>query len=495
MLQYPMGVDQGIFAWFGTVIADGGRPYIDAWDTKGPGVFAIAGALALLSPGGLTLRLFDVLLQLGAAAALYRWLLPERSRLPRLVAPLAYLAGYAMLGYHETVQPDSWATALGVMGFLPALGSLLPSGRARADADAQLPAGPLLLAGAMIGVTATMKPTYAVMGLVPMAMCWWGLATWRGRAVAMAWVCGGGIAVLAVCAAWLGRMHALDDMVDVVVRWNSSVYLGAPAGPRLFAYRVVYGYLGAVPWHYAGLVALVLSLRTWTDGRVRVGVVWGVAALLEVAVQGKFWGYQWTPVLPPTVVMLGASLALLSRDDFGLAPGAGQRRLLWNLVTVAVATTMLGPLLTRIWMEREALTVGNRGGWTPPGYDVQLAGIDSVAQEVAKETRRTDVVYFFGSHAIGNYLASRPSVGRLALSRPILDGDGSPLRQAYRDEFWSAWRVHPPAVVVAYTPEHCRSDVNVQWMCADAYPAFADTLTRQYRLTRRIGAFNIFERQ
>ena len=35
-LSWPFGWDQGILAWAGDVIHQGGMPYRDAWDIKGP---------------------------------------------------------------------------------------------------------------------------------------------------------------------------------------------------------------------------------------------------------------------------------------------------------------------------------------------------------------------------------------------------------------------------------------------------------------------------
>ena len=35
-LWWPYGWDQGAMAWVGDTIVDGGMPYRDAWDVKGP---------------------------------------------------------------------------------------------------------------------------------------------------------------------------------------------------------------------------------------------------------------------------------------------------------------------------------------------------------------------------------------------------------------------------------------------------------------------------
>ena len=43
-LSFPFGWDQGIFAWVGSTIVDGGLPYRDAWDIKGPLTYYVYAA-------------------------------------------------------------------------------------------------------------------------------------------------------------------------------------------------------------------------------------------------------------------------------------------------------------------------------------------------------------------------------------------------------------------------------------------------------------------
>src|SRR5688500_4137832 len=51
-LSWPFGWDQGIFAWGGEIIRQGGMPYRDAWDQKGPlPYYVYAVAQSVFGPG------------------------------------------------------------------------------------------------------------------------------------------------------------------------------------------------------------------------------------------------------------------------------------------------------------------------------------------------------------------------------------------------------------------------------------------------------------
>src|SRR5438067_1470453 len=71
-LSWPMGRDQGIFAWTGDVILHGGVPYRDAWEVKGPAAhYSAALAIALFGHNQWGIHLLDLLLTLAGMAALW----------------------------------------------------------------------------------------------------------------------------------------------------------------------------------------------------------------------------------------------------------------------------------------------------------------------------------------------------------------------------------------------------------------------------------------
>lgn len=489
---YPLGVDQGVFGWFGRIIAEGGRPYVDAWDTKGPGVFVVAGLLQLLMPGEFGMRAFDIILQLFAAVVLVRN--PIGADRPRAgwLAAGAYLAGYASLGYHETAQPDCWANAILVIGLVPALRS------ADGTFDRYSP-WRVARACLAVGAVVLFKPTYGALAAVPVAIVLWHLLRDRREGVVkpslsavVALPMLAGLAPLALCLLWLWATGALSTMWDVVIVWNSSVYASSQmVDPRLLAYSTVRGFLSNVQWWPLAIFATVGLLSEFRTRRAVLVMIWAAAATLEIAAQRKFWGYHWTPLLGPIAV--GISFLVAPLDAV-----TGWR--VWRSRigrTVALVAALSG-VLRAAWHERARLVNAPSSPTalaSLEGYDARLKGFDDLMRVIEAETTPQQRVYFFGTMAIGNYVANRPSVGRLSLSRPLIDGAGTALRAQYREEFWRLWRAAPPAMVVAYSPHHCDLFAQLRWTCLPAYPELQQELAASYSAPQEIGGFVLYRRR
>ena len=90
-LQVPLSEDAGAYLYVGDVIRDGGLPYVDAADNKGPLTYLLFGALDIVSGGSTTaLRLTLVL-----ACALTA--LAVAARVRRAAGDLAGLAAGAAM--------------------------------------------------------------------------------------------------------------------------------------------------------------------------------------------------------------------------------------------------------------------------------------------------------------------------------------------------------------------------------------------------------------
>ena len=62
-LWWPMGRDQGVYAWVGSVIVRGGASYVDAWEVKGPATHLIyALSQFVFGTGMWGIRLLDLVM-------------------------------------------------------------------------------------------------------------------------------------------------------------------------------------------------------------------------------------------------------------------------------------------------------------------------------------------------------------------------------------------------------------------------------------------------
>lgn len=109
-LAYPVGGwDVPTYSYIASTILDGGTPYRDAWDLKGPGIFfAYALQQLLFGRSALGIRLFDLLWQFGTALILCRLgmhIFQKQSL--GLFAGLIYLLTYFARNLWDWMQPDS----------------------------------------------------------------------------------------------------------------------------------------------------------------------------------------------------------------------------------------------------------------------------------------------------------------------------------------------------------------------------------------------------
>lgn len=118
-LWWPMGRDQGSFAMGGEIVAAGGRPYLDAWEQKGPAsqaTFALAHLMFGRNMWGI--RVLDLLGLVVTAALVWRFLFKFENVLAAHSGTLLWCFAYLNLGYWCTAQPDGWAAMFLLMGLL-----------------------------------------------------------------------------------------------------------------------------------------------------------------------------------------------------------------------------------------------------------------------------------------------------------------------------------------------------------------------------------------
>jgi hypothetical protein len=176
-------------------------------------------------------------------------------------------------------------------------------------------------------------------------------------------------------------------------------------------------------------------------------IVWLVTALASVALQGKYFGYHWTPVLLPFAGLTGYGLAWL------LAPAG--RRGNWSPSAVLLA----GAVLIAGWsVERSATGYGatlqlatgrlrRTEYWTrfgrPYGGDFSFAADRWAAACIRGQTRPDDPVFLWGFEPLILFLAGRRAPTRFVFSVPLVS-PWTPER--WREELMSDLKQRPPVL-------------------------------------------------
>lgn len=498
-LARPFCWDQGIFAWVGSVVLQGGLPYRDAWDIKGPVTYLVAAAAeALFGRNEWGLRALDLaIVFVGAAALAALAQRLTRSRVAPWWAALLFVLWYAALDYANSAQADGWAAVFLAVAMLAFVGDGAPRPRHELLGAA--------LAGALIGACILIKPTYGAFLLAPAAYALVAAgaspraARWsavpragvvRDAAPRIAVLLLGVLLPVALCAIWFARAGALDALVDVYLRYPLQVYTGVDS-PWIWRVQAAAEWLLlrplAVPLPFAFVGGVSLLRRNRPAGLLLV--VWALTAIANVLVQGKFYPYHWLPLYPPFALLTGIGIAAVYRGVRGPAErvhahAPGARELFVAVAAVVVCSAALVPLQTVYRWTKVLVQARPRDRYEAIEYGSdgrQVASMRAVAAYVRERTEAGERVLFWSLHPGYNYLIGRSPPGRFAFPLPLLQAPASTAGRAYRREFLASLEAEPPAYVVALAPAHCSALSFDEPRCVSSFPALAEFLARGYR--------------
>ena len=147
-LSWPFGWDQGILAWVGDVIHQGGMPYRDAWDIKGPlAYYVYALAQWLFGKNLWGIRLLDLAFLAASTAVLGRVVSDLADSVIARWACLIFILWYGSGSFWHTAQPDGWASMMILIGMAPFM-----------KASGRLTVKSLVMSGLLVGCAALIKP-------------------------------------------------------------------------------------------------------------------------------------------------------------------------------------------------------------------------------------------------------------------------------------------------------------------------------------------------
>jgi hypothetical protein len=217
-LQMPLSEDAGAYLYVADTIRDGGLPYVDAADNKGPLTYLLFGALDIVSGSSTTaLRLTLVL-----ACALTA--LAVAARVRRAAGDWAALAAgvaMAILGSTPFLEGDDLNTEQ--YGVLPLAVAwwLAARGGVRSAAAA----------GALVAAAVLMNVGFVVLAPVIALELWF---SWpEGRARSFAAAAAGALVLAAIPLTWLLLSGALDDMWTQVID-KAGIAVGGEVNARGF---------------------------------------------------------------------------------------------------------------------------------------------------------------------------------------------------------------------------------------------------------------------
>ncbi len=435
-IAQPMGPDQGIYAYIGTVILDGGLPYRDAWDQKPPGLhFAYAAMWALWSDERVV-AFADLAVAAIAALLLMRlapWFSSSRTAGP-LAAGLFLLLGnpaFARLGgVRIRAQAEVFIAALVAASVL----CLLYAGAAGASSRRR--AWLFVGGGALVGTAALFKypaALYLLAGWTAYlihAKTTWGSPSPLRRLIALAMLTGTGLAipvVLVLLAFAAGG--ALRDFWDATVvynlRYSGETYPGiASFLTYLLSFPVQHARVDGL-WLLGGAGSLVLLVRSVKDPRGLTLLAWTALSCVAIAINGSRGLPQYFLQALPVLALTAAVAA----EDL-------RSRVTWRvwlpaalLAAVAVARVVSFPKAveatlwdaSRLTGRIDAATYLNRYAGRP-GDKYSPPDVAELGQWLGKRTGTNQHVYVFGFSSAAYVYSRRPSASRFFWSMPLVVG-------------------------------------------------------------------------
>ncbi len=495
---YPLARDQALFAYAGQVILDGGLPYRDVFEQKGPAThYTFALILYLLGQSQWAVRLFFAsVLLLGSqlAARLAEQLSGFRARWPAALG-FALLVSHGRGAQYFTAQVEDLLLVL-------SLGALLlvftPAARRRLSR--------LALAALLLGLACAYKPTAAVpaaaLGLLALWYAWSELP--KEKRSVWWWLvrlatCSGALLLPAgIFLGYLAWQGAWEDFWVSVVEHNRTY-----SGTNRTAWSGALMLLGGA-WARTTLVvalALIAGLVPRSRG------FWLLAALgaghyLAVVWQGKYWPYHWTPVLGVLAVLAAPAIEHLSRR---IARGLHLQRLPWGwlrsglcgVVVFLIATPHPVQYLdTWSWIYQLA-----RGRISlEQYYALYTTGtgdgqeVLQVAEYIRRHSRPDDTLLVWGREPMLQFLSRRRAPNRFVLGLSVCRFDSPHILQ-WRREYLASVQARPPAFVVVVPRDE--TYFSPQGMAAQLkyFRRFQQWFQRYYRLDCTIGDYYLYRRR
>jgi len=496
-LWWPMGRDQGIFAWAGDVILDGGTPYRDAWEVKGPAThYTFALSRALFGSNSWGIRLLDLVLLAVTGTLLWRLVQRWADAFAAHVAAILFVVLYFRAGYWGTAQPDGWAS----MFLLMALAMVLSDGR--------LSHVRRIAAGGLVGLAASYKLLF-VGFLAPLMLfdLFAHPASLRERLGRTATLLGASVAVTCLFLLPLAIRGALGDFCDIQFNFNRVVHLNTRQRPPAEHFAAIARFF-ARDVFLDSFVVFALGFGILCLGKSRRMLLTTLLVFLLLAVictagQAKYYGYHWRPAYGPIVIIAAIGVGYL-------------RRILLAAPSLDKATSVLleiGLLLTVGWLVWSISPKPNWSGWNacvlgnmprkdyyreferPEAGAYPLLALVQVSKYLQQQTAEDDYVQVWGFKTLINTLCQRRTPTRFGFNYPLIVADGTEFQRRYRREFLAGLSSRRPAYIVIVDQDTNDLMPKTSRQYLDGFPAFATYVQEKYFLDKTIGHCQLWRRK
>ncbi len=505
ILLMSFGRDQSIYAVIGSGVLHGKMPYRDLWDFKPPGIYLVyALAQAVFGRSMLAPRLLEVAGLLGMVVA-FRSLAGTFFGLQRIGIIAGALAAliHAQLGFWHTGQPEAFG------GFLTAYALVLTVGDYSRHRAWIAWAG----MGALFGYAFLLKPPLGGGALVCAAYLVQREYRRTGSRLSALWplvITGlGSLVPIGLVLLWFklrGAWPALYwTFVDFTPGYTRLGWHGHDAA-GLFYFGLEQAFFHFSALAAFGVIAAIVIRPLHTREREGLFLLLGIISVhvAGIAMQGKFFQYHYSATLPLVAFIAGLGIYKLWRRC--LPGGAGGIIAFASfLVVTVVMRTAVGDLPGSFWwrsMVRMEYLLGKTSYSSRELLDRELYyvadfNLDAdrrVGMDIAQNTPKNAYIYVWGFEPAIYWIAQRKPSSRFIYDVPQRV---KWQRQYARDQLMQDLRRHPPDVIVVQRNDAFKwvtgDDLDSE-KALDKFPALRKLIEDQYRSSRKIEDFTLYER-
>ena len=495
-IWWPMGRDQGTFAWVGDVILRGGLPFRDAWEVKGPAIhYTYALAQWVFGRTLWGIRAFDLVFLMISSVALWRLLRHFGSGLAARIGTLLFIFLYIRQGYWSTAQADGWATMILIL----ALYLVFVPGQARNFR--------WIAAGLLVGLATLYKFTYLAF-IVPVATYALGephpsLRVAAGRVVVLVAAC---MFVLSLSLIWLALHGALKDFLEIQLQFNATVYRLAHGRSLLeHLFRIVNEFifrphiLVQLPFFSFGIVSVWRTLRPFAMSLS----VFFLVAVGVVVLQDKYYGYHWTPVYVPLAIFTAMGITELERIlttqrvQTAMSPGLSRS---WILAMIILIMIPVRPPMHRAAWSTYLFNKSSRESFyarfgSYGSGDFSFLADKQLADYLGARTDAGDYVLVWGIEPLVNYLCGRAAPTRFGYNYALVASSGTSFHERYRREFLEDLTMQKPKYVVIVDEDATNLMPKTSRQYFEEFGDFSSYVRERYVRETSIEHFEVWRRQ
>ncbi len=308
--QEPMGLDQGLFAYFGRHILTGSVPYLDIWDSKPPAIFYIYSiSFALLGDSFFSVFLSETLFLALTALLIYLLCAEVFDKTVALFAAAIYV-----LFSNASIFDGFWSTAQAeVFMNLPIVASFYILTK-------NLRRWHFFASGVLLGLSAMFKLT--ALFLLPSFILYLYLSCKErspieatGDGIHRYTYFGIGLIIpLSICAFYFWMQGALDDMIYTLVsysyRYSQAINQGHPFLKTSLGQVIRFVYFNPTV-SILSLVGLIYLLVKRRSKETYLLISYLVLSFISVCAQRQFAGYHFIVLSPPLAVICGSACPVI----------------------------------------------------------------------------------------------------------------------------------------------------------------------------------------